>query len=459
MQRVALILCVLYVLGLVLVDMKRRRGVSKVTWAVVLWIIMISSRPISTWFTSGGGGSYDEGSPIERMIYFVLLGIGLATLWKRRMTFREFRRTNMWLLVFFAYWALSIFWSDAPFIALKRWVKDVGNIVMVMVLLTERDPALAIKAVFARCSFLLIPFSFVLIKFFSDLGRTYHVWSGEMMFTGVATHKNTLGTLVLVCGLFFMWDVVEWHRNHPGRRKWIWIAADGSVCLLSLWLLLKAHSATALVCGILGAAIYAGLHFKVVQRRVKHLEWYVIGGVTTYWLTTSVFDVKRFIIEDLLGRDMTLTTRTEVWPMLIKMNSSPLLGEGFNSFWSGERLEKIYNELHIIQAHNGYIETYLNGGFLGVVLLIALVIASMWAIKRDLRTGLDYARVRMMFLVIAIVYDFTEAAFNKMGIVWFAMLLAIVQLPRRWPEEPEPAAETWELDYEQPEEPAETQWA
>ena len=120
--------------------------------------------------------------------------------------------------------------------------------------------------------------------------------------------------------------------------------------------------------------------------------------------------------------------------MLLAMQGNVLLGTGFNSFWSGERLAAIYNSLGIIQAHNGYLETYLNGGVLAIVLLGFLLLSVAKAINRELVQCSDYARVRLTFLVVTVLYNFTEAAFNKMGIIWFAFLLVVVQyrkLPRQ----------------------------
>ena len=60
----------------------------------------------------------------------------------------------------------------------------------------------------------------------------------------------------------------------------------------------------------------------------------------------------------MLGRDPTLTTRTPMWHGLIEMMKHPLIGEGFESFWLGDRLVAVWmmvkNTLH--QAHNGYLE-------------------------------------------------------------------------------------------------------
>ena len=47
---------------------------------------------------------------------------------------------------------------------------------------------------------------------------------------------------------------------------------------------------------------------------------------------------------------------------------NPLLGAGFENFWVGER-QVTLGGLGGNQAHNGYLEIYLNLGWVGILLL------------------------------------------------------------------------------------------
>jgi exopolysaccharide production protein ExoQ len=195
-------------------------------------------------------------------------------------------------------------------------------------------------------------------------------------------------------------------------------------------LLLTAHSSSSLACMGVGVAIFFALGIPAVRVRARRLWTYGVLGGVGLWALNSVFDLWRVLVVDILGRDLTLTTRTEVWPMLIAQSESVLVGAGFNSFWTGERLAVINAKLGIIQAHNGYLETYLNGGVVGVVLLLILLFAAAQAIKISLASGSDFARIRLMFLVIVVVYNFSEAFFNKQSILWFVQLLVTIEYPR-----------------------------
>jgi O-antigen ligase len=80
----------------------------------------------------------------------------------------------------------------------------------------------------------------------------------------------------------------------------------------------------------------------------------------------------------MVGRDTTLTGRTNLWAELLREPINPLLGTGYQSFWPGPRTEYFWAKysFHPNQAHNGYLETYLNGGFLGVCLLVAMIVSA-----------------------------------------------------------------------------------
>lgn len=377
--------------------------------------------------------AYDEGSTFERNVYLFLIIWGLITLLRRGVRLSEVIKENKWLCVFFTYWLMSVIWSDMPFVALKRWVKDVGNIVMALVILTEDDPISASKAVFIRCACLLVPLSVLFIRYYSNLGRAYHIATGEMMYTGVATHKNTLGIMVMVCSLFLAWDFKTRYKTKLGVFQCLNGIPEIILMGMTLWLLHESHSATALACTIVGLVLLFTLPMQVVRTRMARVEVYAIAAALLLWLLNSQLGLASFVVQDVLGRDMTLTTRTEVWPVLLDHAANPVVGAGFNSYWSGKRLEVLYEQFSIIQAHNGYLETYLNGGWIAVTLLLILILSSSANIKKEIVLGLDYAIVRWLLLVIAIIHNFTEASFNRGGLLWFAFLLAVTRHPSMLP--------------------------
>ena len=438
-------------------EARRREGVSVSVWSVVIWITMLSSRSLSNWFDYGGeftiAQGYDEGSALERAVYFGLIAYGLGVLLHRGIRWREVIVSNAWLCVFFLYWGVSVLWADAPFISVKRWVKDAGNVVMVLVILTEAQPLEAMKAAFVRSAYLLLPSSVLFIRFVPELGRTYHVWSGEMMFTGVTTHKNSLGVLVLVSLMFLLWDffsraplskgprstlLLVWDFLSPapsGKAPGSLLARAGELSLIcmALWLLVKSASATALGCFALGAVLFTVLGWQALRLRVRWIELAAAVASMTVWLSGSAPALLNYLVVDVFGRDPTLTTRTDVWPMLITKVEHPSIGAGFNGFWTGERLGEVYEQLQIIQAHNGYLETYLNGGWLALGLLGLVLLAALRFANRQLISGSELAKLAFAVIAVMAVHNLTEASFNKTSPLWFAFLLVVVRYRQHAP--------------------------
>jgi O-antigen ligase len=200
--------------------------------------------------------------------------------------------------------------------------------------------------------------------------------------------------------------------------------------LLVFWLLWKASSATSLSCFGLGLGILVLTRFPAVykKRKVVHLLVVLVLAVS---FSALFLNVGGGIVQS-LGRDPTLTGRTDVWEKVLQMASNPLFGTGFESFWLGERLKKLWSIYwwHPNEAHNGYIEVYLNLGWTGILLLAVVLGTAYKRIVRGVFRGEEAANLRLAFLVVALTYNFTEAAFKMLHPVWITLLFAMFAVPR-----------------------------
>jgi O-antigen ligase len=88
----------------------------------------------------------------------------------------------------------------------------------------------------------------------------------------------------------------------------------------------------------------------------------------------------------------------------------------------------------IPNAHNGYVDLYLDGGWVGLVILFILLLTGGLSIIRKMRAGTPlnrYERVRFAFVIAAMIYNLSESTFARMGPIWFTTLLMMVEYP--WP--------------------------
>ncbi len=201
-------------------DNTLRDGISKALWIPTLWVMIISSRPLSMWAGFGGGSSTMEGSPLDALFYFVLIVASFVVLARRRLNWGLLISKNWPVFLFYGYLLVSILWANSTLVSFKRWFKEFGNIAVVMVILTEVNPQQALRTVLVRTAYLMFPLSVVFIRWFPSLGRFYSSHGGEGEFVGVATQKNALGALVLVCGLIIIWDWLELRREQ-GATQWM----------------------------------------------------------------------------------------------------------------------------------------------------------------------------------------------------------------------------------------------
>src|SRR6516162_4553756 len=200
----AAVVCVFFILAIFFLDRDRDCQISPALWIPVAWLSISGSRMVSQWVGGASLGTADqilEGSPFDAKILSGIIAAGLMVLIARRHQVRTFLGMNKPLLIFFAYCLVSVFWSEYPAVAFKRWTKAVGELVMVMMVLTDPEPTAAIKKFFSRSGFVLIPVSVLLIKYYPSLGRGYSDWTGEAYNNGVATQKNGLGYDCLIFGL------------------------------------------------------------------------------------------------------------------------------------------------------------------------------------------------------------------------------------------------------------------
>jgi exopolysaccharide production protein ExoQ len=153
-------------------DNRENGKVSKAIWIPIIWLFITGSRPVSTWLNFNSV-ALEDGSPVDAAVFFSLIAAGCYVLRQRRINLATFARNNRWLMAFFIYTLLSIVWSDFPFIASKRWIKILGHPIMVLIVLTEPYPIEAVKRLFKRLGFVLIPLSICLIKYFPQLGRGF----------------------------------------------------------------------------------------------------------------------------------------------------------------------------------------------------------------------------------------------------------------------------------------------
>jgi exopolysaccharide production protein ExoQ len=430
----ATILYVAAIAGLFWLDRDRdpKARLSPALWVSFIWMTAACSRgPSVVGFTGSQNLSAldatQEGSPADRAFYTILLAIGLVILVGRWRYIAGFIRANWPMVMFFGYCLVSIVWSDFPDVAIKRWFKAIGDVVMVLIVLTDRSPLAALKAILARMGYILLTLSVLFIKYYPEIGRSYGPWGGSADYVGVATSKNTLGILCLAFGVAAFWRLLIAYRNPGLKGRMRHMAAQVIVLLMVVWLLKTTNALTSTATLIMASVLLMIMTSRAGYRRPAIIH-VLVASMLAVSIAVVFLQVSPGTLEA-LGRNSTLTDRTAIWAEALSLVRNPILGTGFESFWLGPRLEEIWARFWFMphQAHNGYLEIYLNLGWVGIALLGVVIVTGYKTVFRAWRQNPTTGSIRLAFFFMGLIFNFTEAAFFRMQApAWIFFMFGLV---------------------------------
>ena len=403
-------------------------------WVPVIWWFIVGSRLPSQWLGVQMGQAaqaMEEGNSVDSTTYTVLILLSIGILMSRSFKWGLFFSQNAALMAFLSFALLSICWSDFPFVAFKRWFRDLGNYLVILVALSDRLPLEAVRTLLRRFCYLLIPLSVLLIRYYAQMGIHYSPWTGAPEYVGATLSKNMLGVLCLVSGMFFFWDTVtRWSKRKERRTKRIMLVNIAFIAM-TLWLLNLSASTTSELCLVLGCLVIAAARSKTVKRRPA-LRTLLPVGIGLYLVTAFGFGIDlNAVVSEAVGKDRTLTGRTVIWSAVLSTHTNPLLGAGYESFWLGPRLQQVWSQTGpgINEAHNGYLEAYLNLGIIGLSLIVGFLISSYRSICRRPEMSSGLGSLSLAVWAILPFYNVSEAAF-KGHLIFLAFLLGALAVPR-----------------------------
>ena len=430
--KVALILCALLVTVLLRIERRRNPDVSRALWIPTIWVLISGSRPVGRWFevstTLESSGITQTGSPIDRFVLSGLILLALIVIAGRKLDWSPVLKNNACVIIVYLLIAFSILWTAFPNVALKRWVRVSGAIVMAILVLSERKPLQAMESVLMRSAYILVPFSLLLIKYFPHLGVEYGRWSGGQSWVGVSTQKNGLGQICALSAFILIWEVFRKRRTGELFNNRSETYADLFIIGLAIYLLVGSHSATSM------AVLVVALTFALVLYQKENLTRWVADHLKLLmvFLVMLCFLVMGEVmptVTSLFGRDETLTGRREIWDAVLDIaKHHPLLGVGFGSFWE-LTAEDMFG---VNQAHNGYIGVYLELGIFGLALLFAFMLSFCGKVQRTIKHAFDGGVLGICFLTIVLLYNITESTFFQTSYLWtiFVVMMVVCSEPQ-----------------------------
>ncbi|MEH2113179.1 O-antigen ligase family protein [Nostoc sp.] len=320
--------------------------------------LLIYSGAIFTLILSGGAlqqeqVQYDSSS--IRIIFFLIYTVTFLLLllrWKKTLYILS---KGLWFYPIFILAAVSIIWSAEPSTTLKNSFTLINSSLFGVYFASRYS---------LKQQFHLLAWVFgiiiILSVFFAIALPQYGIQSDAGKWRGVFTHKNGLGARMVTSSIVFL---ILGYQS----RRYGWLFWGGFS--LSILLLILAGSTSSLVNLVI--LIFAFFAFQVWRLSYSIMIptliiMAIISQILYLWLSNGAD-----IVFASLGKDSTLTGRTDLWPLVMDMIwKRPWLGYGYGGFWQGWNGESAYIWLNAgwlaPNSHNGYLAICLDLGFLGL---------------------------------------------------------------------------------------------
>lgn len=409
-----------------------RRSLTDVAvFAAAVLMVLIYSQGWQTPLT--GGGDETAESELIRILFLpaYAIGIGLMALTPWRTLEGLARQPFLAALLLIA--GASLLWSVSPDQTLRR-LFALAFTTLGGVSLAARYSWARLAEVLAAAFTLLAAASLFTSLFVPGIGRMSDIFPGA--WRGLWPEKNTFGGNMAfgaaICAAAALLN--------PRRAGLWWTAA-----LLSFLLVLMSTSKTSLVSLLLGV-VALGLVGAVRRGPAAGVAatWSAVVGAG---LVAAVAFFASDYVFGLLGKDATLTGRTQIWSAVMRqIDERPWQGFGYAAIWDETDnwgpLAWITHDagFRAHHAHNSWLEQWLAMGVPGLVAWAGFYLQALAANVAALYRNKG-AYLALPFFVIYSLMTLTESIaviYNDMRWVIFVALAVKLALPD--PVSPAPAA-------------------
>lgn len=393
---------------------------SRVEWAGgILFLFLFSQGLLGPLLASTGD---PEDSAILRLMWLPIYAITAALVLARPGALVRMLAANWLLLGLVALTAISTLWSIDPDTTLRRSFA-LAMTTLFGFWLASRWSWRALILLIASTFALLALASYAVALAMPSIGIDQAVHAGA--WKGVWWEKNTLGAMMgrgAIAGFAAM--VLD------PKRRWLWFG----VALACSGLVLLSTSKTALLALVLGSAGVLGIALcrRGFAASALTLFLLITGGMTIV-LIGLLAPVEAL---EALGRDATLTGRTDIWAVLAEqIRNAPWTGYGYMAFWVVEDGPVFWvrqqTDWPVPTAHNGWLETALAIGLPGVTLMALVFLRAMLRAVRRLFCGPE-TYWTLPFLAMLALFSISESnLLLQNSITWVLFVATVAKLADR----------------------------
>ncbi len=314
---------------------------------------------------------------------------------------------------------MSLGWTPDFDLTLQRLIALTGTMIFAVYLSLYFDEEEGLKRIIWALALIAV-FSFVIIF----LDPSFGIQSGE--WRGLYGHKNGLGReMALAAILFFLFLPQEW-----GRRTRLMLVAITVVMVLFS----KSGQGQVLAAFVIPAGLVLRRFFR---RGALFICGSLILSIVVLILAMPVYSVIQSTVLDSMGRDETLTGRTELWKTVIEdtMRYHPMLGYGYTGALQlgGDRFVLLGTDVAGGHAHNGYIQLFSELGFVGIS-LFALLSIQLW--KNLILRAMFFRTLYDQFMIVFMCYFYVlsivaSPILDKNSIIWLCFVYVAIRASQR----------------------------
>lgn len=369
----------------------------------------------------GGTIDFVNGDPVYQMGWAIAYSlVGLLSIIHWRSVLRLLGR-DCCSLALLALACASVSWSQAPDVTLRR-AMALGGTTLVGVYLAARYSVPGVLRLLRSTFMVSVVLSVTFAVFLPTYGLAREV-THTGAWRGVYVHKNVLGIYMALSTVLFLFL-----SRKSARDRWIsWTGAVMSAALLVL-----STAVTSMVTLVLLLALvplYRSLRRALNVIVPTFLGAAVIAGAIGLWLTQNFGLALSF-----MDRDPTLTGRALLWGLLVDSVGQRLwLGYGYQAFWLGD-IGESGSVLHaanfqadvITFAHNGFIDTVLGLGLVGLgIFVVWYLLTFRYAIRWARRGGTQESILPLLVMSFMLATNITESSILKPNSALWAVFVAL----------------------------------
>ncbi|MBD1943457.1 O-antigen ligase family protein [Coleofasciculus sp. FACHB-712] len=317
---------------------------------------------------------------------------------------------------------LSAAWSGTPTYTLKASIVFLGTTAF-CVYVGKQYKWKELFDLLLTINKIILLLSVFYALFRPSIGVTSKGWQG------ILPHGNAFGFLM---GLTAVMCYIQSVRKPKTKWQSLGFAA------LSIFALQRSNSGMGKVLLVLLISVL------IVIRFIKNLPPRLAFACIIFFMAIAmclcivITQNAEFIIVDTLNKDLTLTGRTDFWPLVINhIKQHPLLGYGYQGFWQSWRgaadpaadIIVVKTQFKPEHSHNGFLDLAVDLGFVGLGFFCLSFLTNIaLAVQYMKRTQEPELVMPLLLITWAVMTNITETGLISITYAWLFYVIATVRL-------------------------------